>query len=232
MRHTHKFSLLLASILLASATLAQTNNPSDADASTEGDSIAAARTRYAQTASAQQDDSNDGTLAQFSQPGRFPRRSGYPRQQSYQTQWMDHGNARHVLIGAAIGFGIGAALGASHSAHNGTPVGGGVLIGGGIFGFIGGAIGSGFGGSHPFAHRRRGLPMPGSEDEEANRDANFVGPGAKSSSAARSAQGHLRRWDNPSMLPSRRHVRQRCHSSTSLYKTEQFFHLAMRSALL
>ncbi len=187
MRHTHKSSLFLASILLASAALAQTNNSVDADALPERDSIADARTRYAQTLNVQQDGSNDGTLARFSQPGRFPR-PGYPRQQSYRTPWTDHGNARHVLIGAAIGFGIGAALGASHSAHNGTPVSGGVLIGGGIFGFIGGAIGSGFGGSYSFAHRGRGFPMPGTEeDEEANRGSHPGVSGSKSSSAARSA---------------------------------------------
>ena len=193
MRHTHKLSLLLASILLASAALAQTNNPSDADASPERDSIAAARTRYAQIASVQQDDSNDGTLAQFSQPEQrrcFPRHPGYPRYQSYQTPWRNHGNGRNVLIGSAIGFGIGAALGASNSAHNGTPVSGGVLIGGGLFGFLGGAIGSTFGRSHPFGHRRRGLPMPGTEeDEEANRESHPGVSGAKNSSPARSASG-------------------------------------------
>src|ERR1700722_11088657 len=189
MRHTHKFSPLLASILLASAALAQTNNSSDSDALPEVDSMAAARVRYARIA---QDSSNNGTLAQFSQPGqrpRFPQHPVYPRQQTYQTPWMDHGNARHAVIGAGIGFGIGAALGASHSAHNGTPVGGGVLIGGGLFGFIGGAIGSGLGGSHPFAHRTIGLPMPGSEDEEANRGAEGGEPGGRSKSAARAASG-------------------------------------------
>ena len=188
MRHTHKFSVLLASILLASVALAQTNNSADADAPPENDSIAAARTRYSPTAGVQQDDGNKGTLAQFPQPGRFPRRSEYPRQQSYRTPWTDHGNARHVLIGAAIGFGIGAALGAHQSVHNGTPVEGGVLIGGGLFGFIGGAIGSGFGGSHPFAHRRRTFPMPETEeDEEATRGASSGKIRAKTNAAARAA---------------------------------------------
>src|ERR1700733_1572671 len=190
MRHTHKFSVLLASILLASVALAQTNNSADADAPPENDSIAAARTRYAPTAGVQQDDGNKGTLAQFPQPGRFPRRSEYPRQQSYWTPWTDHGNARHVLIGAAIGFGIGAALGAHQSVHNGTSVEGGVLIGGGLFGFIGGAIGSGLGGPHPFAPRRRTFPMSGTdEDEEANRGASTGEPRGKSNAAARPAFG-------------------------------------------
>lgn len=193
MRHTCTPSLLLASILLASLALAQTNNSPDVDTVTESDSIAAARTRYALTSDASQDASKDATLAQFSQPEErrcFPRHPGYPRHQSYQTPWRDHGNARNVLIGSAIGFGIGAALGASNSAHNGTPVEGGVLIGGGLFGFLGGAIGSTFGRSHLFVHRRRGFPLPGAEeDEEASRGSHPGVSGAKSSFAARSASG-------------------------------------------
>jgi hypothetical protein len=189
MRHVHKSSLLLASILLVSAALAQTNNSADTNASPEKDSIAAARARYTQTADVSQDGSKDATLTQFSQRGQrrcFPRHPGYPRHQNYQTPWRDHGNGRNVLIGAAIGFGIGAALGATNSVHNGTPVEGGVLIGGGLFGFLGGAIGSTFGSSHPFVHRRRGFPMPGTEeDEEANRGANSGEARASSSVAGK-----------------------------------------------
>lgn len=171
MKHTQNIPLLLASVLLASVALAQTQDSRVADSTPDENSIAVARSRYTQTPGISPNASNP-TLAQLrhSGPGRpFPAQRGYPRP-TYQTPWMDHGNAEHILVGAAIGFGIGAALGASNSARNGTPVSGGIIIGGGLFGFLGGCVGKAVGdlqGIH-FAstHRRRTYRPYGPEDDE------------------------------------------------------------------
>jgi hypothetical protein len=172
MRHTKHIHLLLASVLFVSGAAAQTGDSQVADSASREDSISAARSRYTQTADSSPD-TNNTTLAQLPRggPGRpFPPQRGYPRRGSYQTPWMDHGNAAHALIGAAIGFGIGAAIGVDKSTRNGTPVGAGVMIGGGLFGLIGGAIGSGIGGfpggRYAFGHRRRAYPQSSPEDEE------------------------------------------------------------------
>src|ERR1700683_1514516 len=133
-KHIPFFSLLLASLVPRSSTMAQTAE----DQRTETvdkydtrsiDAISAARSRYIQTADISPDASNP-TLAQLrGGPGRpFPSQRPYPRG-TYQTPWRDHANAGHILIGAAIGFGIGAALGAHNSARDGTPVAGGIIIG-------------------------------------------------------------------------------------------------------
>jgi hypothetical protein len=178
MKLTRKFCFLLAPVLSASVVFAQTRDEGATSTSSGSDQVSAARTQYTRTTGispdANPDAKDDNTLAQFprARPGMpFPPPGGYPRG-SYQTQWMDHGSAGHVLIGAAIGFGIGAALGARSSAQNGTPVSGGILIGGGIFGFIGGcvgaAVGSFHGGPYPFAHRRPYRPSsPRDDDEES-----------------------------------------------------------------
>jgi hypothetical protein len=79
---------------------------------------------------------------------------------------MDHGNARHALIGAAIGFGIGAGLSAATS-QNQPQVGSRVVLGGALLGFIGAAIGSAHGGGYSSARRPRVFPAPSGEDEEA-----------------------------------------------------------------
>src|SRR5580704_10834082 len=178
MKLNGKFTFLLAPVLLASVVFAQTRDKRAADTISGRYEISAARSQYTTGISpdVEPDVKDNNTLAQFPQarPGmQSPRQRGYPRG-SYQTPWMEHGSAGHVLIGAAIGFGIGAALGARNSAQNGTPVSGGIIIGGGLFGLIGGCVGGAFGSSygwsHPFAHRRRhrrSLSCP-DDDEESN----------------------------------------------------------------
>jgi len=171
MKPTKHIPLLLASVLLASVTFAQTRDGRAAASAPEEISVASARSHYTQTPDTSPKAENT-TLAQLA-PGRsgrpFPPQHGYPRP-IYQTQWMDHGSAGHILIGAAIGFGIGAAIGANNSARNGTPVSGGILLGGGLFGFLGGCVGKAVGdlqGMH-FAstHRRRTYRPSGPEDDE------------------------------------------------------------------
>jgi hypothetical protein len=142
-------SFLLAALTLTSSTMAQTieaqPNETENDAGSI-DSIAAARSKYARTFDTSPETS-DPTLAQLrgSGPARpFPRQRPYPRG-TYQTPWTDHGNAGHILVGAAIGFGIGAALGAHNSARDGTPVAGGIVIGGGLFALLGGCVGKAVG---------------------------------------------------------------------------------------
>jgi hypothetical protein len=174
-RHIAFLPFLLASLTLASSTMAQTTEDQRTEtenATRSVDSIAAARSQYTQTVSASPS-ADDTTLARLHQGGQrpIPAQRGYPRP-TYQTPWMghDHGNAGHILVGAAIGFGIGAALGASNSARNGTPVSGGIIIGGGLFGFLGGCVGKAVGdlqGIH-FAstHRKRTYRPYGPEDDE------------------------------------------------------------------
>jgi hypothetical protein len=181
-RYTGFLPFLLASLTLASSTMAQTIEPqrtnTGAEVETEKDtrsvdSVAAARSKYTRTSDTSPDASNP-TLAQLrgGGPGRpFPSQRAYPRG-TYQTPWADHGHAGHILIGAAIGFGVGAALGANSSARNGTPVSGGIVIGGGLFGFLGGCVGKAVGdlqGLH-FAsarHRRTSRPSAPEYDEES-----------------------------------------------------------------
>jgi hypothetical protein len=175
MRHIKHLPLLLAPVLMASVTFAQTQkrDGQSIDSGQAENAISAARSRYTQTVGTAPS-ADDTTLAQLhrGEPGRpFPPQRGYPWP-TYQRQWMDHGNAGHILVGAAIGFGIGAALGANNSARNGTPVGGGIILGGGLFGFLGGCVGKAVGdlqGIH-FAstHRRRtDRPSWHEEDEES-----------------------------------------------------------------
>jgi hypothetical protein len=166
-------SFLLASLTLASNMTAQTTE--DQRSETENDtrsidSIAAARSQYTQPSDTSPD-ASDTTIAQLRRggPGRPLPPRAYPRG-TYQTQWMDHGNAGHIFVGAAIGFGIGAAIGASGSARNGTPVAGGIIIGGGLFALLGGCVGKAVGdlqGLHYASARRRGIHRPsGPEDDE------------------------------------------------------------------
>ena len=171
MKHIKKSFFLLAPVLLASVALAQTRDAQVANSASEENSIAAARSQYTQTSDIPPDPSNT-TLAQLHRggPGRpFPPQRGYPRG-AYQTPWMDHGNAGHIFIGAAIGFGVGAALGATGSARNGTPVSGGIVIGGGLFALLGGCVGKAVGdlqGLHFASAHHRGIHRPSSpEDDE------------------------------------------------------------------
>ncbi len=164
--------LLLASLTLAPSTMAQTTEDRRTEKDARSiDSIAAARSRYTQTPDSSPDMSNT-TLAELHRggPGRpLPAQRGYPRG-TYATPWMDHGNAGHIFIGAAIGFGAGAALGANSSARSGNPVAGGIIIGGGLFALFGGCIGKAVGdlqGLHySSAHRRRSYRTSGPEDDE------------------------------------------------------------------
>ncbi len=170
MAYTKQIHLLLASVLLASGALAQTRDGQAANSAPGADEVSAARSHYTRTADLSPDANDGKTLAQFSRrrPGPpFPPH-GYPRG-TYQTPWMEHGNAGHAVIGAAIGFGVGAALGAISNGHKGTPVGAGAIVGGALFGFIGGAIGAAHGGPHPFARRGRVFrPSWPEEDEESD----------------------------------------------------------------
>lgn len=157
---------------MASVTFAQTRDSRVVNSALGPDGVSAARSQYIQTAEIP-GDSNDGkVLAQFPRRGPgtpFPARRGYPGGR-YRTPWVGHGNAGHILIGAAIGFGVGAALGANQSAHNRTPVAGGIIVGGGLLGFIGGCVGKAVGDLHGLhyspAYRRRTYRPSGPEDDE------------------------------------------------------------------
>jgi hypothetical protein len=195
MTHTRKLSLLLAPVLLASVVFAQTRDNAEANASRD-DAVSAARSRYVQTSEISPE-TDHKTLAQLHRGGParpFPPHRGYPRG-TYQTPWMDHGSAGHVLIGAAVGFGVGAALGAQNSARNGTPVAGGILIGGGLLGFLGGCAGKAVGdlqGIHfaPTHRRRTYWPSGPEDDEESNlrRPAKEDHPESSASPAAPSRE--------------------------------------------
>jgi len=171
MRYAQHIHLLLVSVLVTSVALAQTRDRQAVDGTPTEDAISAARSQYTPATSVSSD-ANNKTLAQFPRggPGRpFPPHGRYPRER-YQTPWMDHGGAGHIVIGAAIGFAVGAALGGNQSAHNGTPVSGGIIVGGGLLGLIGGCVGKAVGdleGLHHASVRRRGTERPsGLEDDE------------------------------------------------------------------
>jgi hypothetical protein len=202
MKHTKKFSFLLAPVLLASVAFPQTRDKQAADSTPAENAISAARSRYIQTADILPDADNT-TLAQLHRGGParpFPPQRGYPRE-TYQRPGADHGSAGHILIGAAIGFGVGAALGANQSAHNGTPVGGGIIVGGGLFGLIGGCVGQAVGTFHGMhyasAHRRRANRPSWPEDDEESelrshskaKEGNHAEASAKPASPGQPAGG-------------------------------------------
>jgi hypothetical protein len=166
-KYITSLSLLLTALALASSTMAQSTEDHRTESETKTrniDSIAEARIKYTQSSDINPDASNT-TLAQLRGVGAgrpFPAQRGYPRG-TYQTPWTDHGNAGHILIGAAIGFGIGAALGASNSSRDGTPVAGGIVIGGGLFALLGGCVGKAVGdlqGLHFASAHHRGSHLP------------------------------------------------------------------------
>jgi len=174
-------SFLLAALTLAPGAMAQTIEDQRTETETETgkdarsiDTVAAARSKYTQTSDISLDAGNT-TLAQLRGrgPGHpFPSQRPYPRG-TYQTPWRYHGDAGHILVGAAIGFGIGAALGAHNSARDGTPVAGGIVIGGGLFDLLGGCVGKAVGDLQDlhFAsahHRGTHLPSgPNNNDDES-----------------------------------------------------------------
>lgn len=172
MAHTKYVHFLLVTLLLAPAAFAQTGHDYTASGASRSSEVAAP-SQYTQTAGIRLDANHGQTLAQFPQLRRgvaIPAR-GYPRE-SYARPGMDHGNAKPILIGAAIGFGIGAAIGANRSAHNGTPVGGGIVVAGGLLGFLGGCVGKAVGdfqGLHYSSANRRRIYRPSwSEDEQSD----------------------------------------------------------------
>ena len=163
MTHTRKSSFLLASVLLASVAFGQTRDSGAANSAAGDEGISAARNQYTQTAEVSPD-AKDDTVAQLARRGPrtpFPPQRGYPRG-TYQTPWMEHGNAGPAVIGAVIGFGVGAAIGACGSDRSGTTLGGRVIIGGTILAVIGGAIG----GAHPWPHARRAYRPSWPEDDQ------------------------------------------------------------------
>lgn len=148
--------LLLATIVLASNALSQTDNPR---AMNELPShVAAARCQYTpgddacsgESDSAQPQGRNDGTLAQLPrQMSRPPFRTGHPAmgRPAYPGMWQPRyeGSPAHALIGTLIGFGLGAAVGAKGNIGvRGTLA----------FGAIGAGIGAGIGFSLPSCHFR------------------------------------------------------------------------------
>ncbi len=182
-RHAFFLFFLLASLLLASTALAQTTEVRQAETEKEPlriDAIAMARSSYTRNAKAEgaSDDAGDARLlAQRFQPRPmppFPPQRGYP-QGNYRTPWMDHGNAGHTLIGAAIGFGLGAALGATANTdrHSGASAGAAVLCGG-LGALIGGVIGGSHGGLYALAHHRRIRRPAGREGEESDLNAHVT----------------------------------------------------------
>jgi hypothetical protein len=205
MKHTRKSYFLLAPVLLASIVFAQTRDERAANHTSGSDEISAARGQYTQTAGISPDSNpdtkDDKTLAQFRRHGSgmpFPPQGGYPRG-SYQTPWMDHGDAGHILIGAAIGFGVGAALGAHQSAQNGTPVGGGIIIGGALLGLIGGCVGEAVGsfhGVHYWSAPRRRVSRPSwpEDDEESNLGSHSKAKEDHSEASAKPASSGQVRW--------------------------------------
>jgi hypothetical protein len=172
-KYIASLSLLMASLMLASSTMAQSieGRQTETEKKTHSiHSVAAARSKYTQTTTSSPG-AEDTTLAQLrGGPGRpFPSQRPYPRG-TYQTPWTDHGNAGHILVGAAIGFGIGAAIGAHNGTRDGTPVAGGIIIGGGLFALLGGCVGKAVGdlqGLHFASAHHRGTFRPsGNEDDQ------------------------------------------------------------------
>jgi hypothetical protein len=174
-KHVSFLPFLLAFTISASSALAQTAENRETDHGEERssrDPISVVRSPYTTNACARDisgDSDNGIRLAQLSRSGlmhRSPSHHGYSRR-NYQTPWMDHGNAGHALIGAAIGFGLGAAFGVAANAdhHSGTN-GAAVLIFGGLSALVGGAIGGAHGGPFAFAHHRKISRPPWTTDEE------------------------------------------------------------------
>jgi hypothetical protein len=132
-------------------------------------------------------------LAQFPRRGpgpSFPPHSGYSPRENYQTPWLNHGDAGHTVIGAAIGFGIGAALGGIGSARNHTPIGDGVLLGGSLCALIGGAIGASHGSPYYFAHHHRiHPPWSGGNDQSTAQSGSNKGRGERGMTAPVGSRG-------------------------------------------
>jgi hypothetical protein len=192
-KHIRFLPFLLAAHMLVSSAPAQTtakttvesaeDRPTETEVNSPGgDAISAARRPYTQSATADgtSRDGDDGmSLAQFS-PSRPMRSSpphhGYPGA-SYHRPWSDHSDAKHALIGAAIGFGLGAAIGAkaNTSPYPGTTVRA-VFLVGGVGALIGAAVGGAHGGPSRFTHHKTIRPPLRREDEESDLSADSIGP--------------------------------------------------------
>lgn len=198
MKLTKRFSFLsflLASLMLASSAMAQMTNDRKTETEQEArsiDEISAARSQYTQTPDISPDANDNKTLAQLprSRPGMaIPLHRGYPNG-GYQTAWMDHGDARHAAIGAAIGFGLGALIGIKVNAdQHQAATAGAVFIFGGVGAVFGGLIGGSHAGPFAFARRRRDYqPFAPEEDEESDRHSHST---VKESRLERSAAARI-----------------------------------------
>jgi hypothetical protein len=198
MKLTKRFSFLsflLASLMPASSAMAQMTNDRKTETEQEArsiDEISAARSQYTQTPDISPDANDNKTLAQLprSRPGMaIPLHRGYPNG-GYQTAWMDHGDARHAAIGAAIGFGLGALIGIKVNAdQHQAATAGAVFIFGGVGAVFGGLIGGSHAGPFAFARRRRDYqPFAPEEDEESDRHSHST---VKESRLERSAAARI-----------------------------------------
>jgi hypothetical protein len=103
---------------------------------------------------------------------------------------MEHGDARHAAIGAAIGFGLGALIAIKVNAdQHQAATAGAVFIFGGVGAVFGGLIGGSHAGPFAFARRRRDYqPFAPEEDEESDRHSHST---VKESRLERSAAARI-----------------------------------------
>src|SRR5277367_3212148 len=148
MKHTHRFLVLLAPLLLASSALAQTahsNATADSSKSDLPKQVAAARFAYSQAAQEctpgtthAPDAGGHNTLAQMPRQYSGPMAGPPMGRPAYPGMWMSQPSPAHLLIGGLIGFGVGVGVGA----RNNGGVRGSIGIGA-LFGLIGAGIGAG-----------------------------------------------------------------------------------------
>ncbi len=174
MKNTKFFSLLLMSLLLASAAQAQSGKPEVPDAPQPQDYVSQP---IEITSPANTEASGDNqVISQVRQYPRFPRRPMGPyRGQGYRSRGPTPGLSP---LGALIGFGAGAALGAARSqdATGGGRLASGLLVGA-ISALIGGAVGNAIGAASPLLHAKRTHPAtrPGDDDgSDLRADARGV----------------------------------------------------------
>jgi hypothetical protein len=165
----HKKMVLLGSLLLATAALAQTADSrttvdlKDDQSNNLSKKVALARCAYRQTgegcpsAPMASDLKADNTMAQMPRRMGPMARQGPPmRGGSYPESWGPQFSAGHALVGAAIGFTFGAIAGSKSGVRGSFAV-------GTVVGLLGAGIGAGI---PSFPHyRRRGWD----DEEEASR---------------------------------------------------------------
>jgi hypothetical protein len=182
MKNTYLLPSLAASLLLSGAAFAQMQTGPTAARMA---SVAVAVDDSAKTADLAEavdnptpnadDTPYQETLAQLARrrPGApHPTRGGYGGR-GYPAAWSSPGNARHTLIGLAIGFGLGAALGAkgNQDSHPGAEVRAAVL-----FGAFGGLIGAAIGHGAPSFYARNGRHHRESSNESGDEVATNQAP--------------------------------------------------------